>query len=213
MSSHGETVGRWPQFLGRRKKRVKVDLNIAPLMIPVAHGRHEKDLVVLHETVSRDAKGLADVLAVSRFMPTKGYGIHGIIDGEGNLAWDVFGDTHVLYHAASEGHMINSRAIGFELISRVMLDLPDNQRRFEWWWERNPLIDKLAKTLAYLHRVHRIPLQYSNAVQPGITTHWDVSKTFDVPGGHTDCWPRHKGGYFPVLRIVRRAQFFSKRGW
>lgn len=202
-------------------KQVKIDLNIAPLMEPVAHGRHKKTVVVLHETVSSDAKGLSDVLAVARYMPSNGLGIHGIIDGEGHLAWDVFGDTHVLYHTASNGGNINSYSVGIELVSRVMINYPDNRRRFEWWWQRDAQIDKCAKVLAYLHRTHGIPLEYTEAEPqgegdvpvPGITTHWQITKTYDVPGGHVDCWPKHKDGYFPALRVIHRARYFHKRGW
>lgn len=199
--------------LARPPKKVKVDLNIAPLMLPVSHGRHDKDMVVLHETVSPDYERFADILGVARYMPRHGLGIHGIVDGEGYLGWAVAGDTWLLYHTASEGGGVNTRSIGIEQVSRVMVAFPDNKRRFEWWWEREKQIDKVAKVLAYCHRVHDIPLRYSDGAEPGITTHWQVTRTFDVDGGHTDCWPRHLGGYYPVLRVIRRAQWFAKRGW
>lgn len=210
---------------GRKTKQVRVDLNIAPLMVPVAHGTHQKKLVVLHETVSPDYAGLTDILGVARYMPSKGLGIHGIIDGEGNLGWDVFGDKHILYHTDSSGSgvpagAVNTWSIGIELISKVMIDYPDNRRRYEWWWQRDRQIDKCAKVLAYLHRVHGIPLVYSDALrqsdgspEPGITTHWTVTKAYNVPGGHTDCWPKHMKGYFPVLRFIHRARYFAERGW
>ena len=194
-------------------RKVKVDLNIAPLMLPVAHGRHAKDMVVLHETVSPDYPGFADILGVARYMPRNGLGIHGIVDGEGNFAWDVYGDTHVLYHAASGHGGVNTRSIGIEQVSRVMVQFPDKQRRWEWWWQREAQIDKVAKVLAYLHRIHAIPLVYSLGRAPGVTTHWQVSKTFDVPGGHQDCHPRHLGGYYPALRVIHRAQYFYRRGY
>lgn len=199
-------------------RRVRVDLNTAALMKPRQHGIHKKDMVVLHETVSPDYAGLSDVLQTSRFLASKGLGIHGVVDGEGNLAWAVYMDAAVLWHVSStdpEGvsHGANSRSIGIEQVSRVMLDYPDNRRRFEWWWQRDRQIDKVAKVLAHCHRVHGIPLEYSNGDEPGITTHWSVSKTFDVSGGHVDCWPRHLGGYYPVLRVIHRARQFHRRGY
>ncbi len=194
-------------------RKVKIDLNIAPLMTPVAHGRHPKDMVVLHETVSPDYPGFADVLGVARYLPAQGYGIHGIVDSEGNLAWDVYGDTHVLYHTASNGGGVNTRSIGIEQISNVMIQYPDQQRRWVWWWQRNRQLDKVAKVLAYLQRTHAIPLQYSDGRAPGVTTHWSVTKTYGVAGGHVDCWPRHLGGYYPALRLLRRAQYYAKRGY
>lgn len=187
-------------------------------MLPVAHGRADrKDMVVLHETVSPDYQGLRDILSVARYMPSKGLGIHGIIDGEGNLAWNVFGETMILWHASSRdpngvSHGVNTRAIGIELVSNVMIKYPDRQRRFEWWWARNRQIEKLAKVLAYLHDVHHIPLRVSDGLLPGITTHYQVSKYWEVPGGHTDGWPRHLGGYFPLQRIVFRARQLAKKG-
>lgn len=199
-------------------KRVRVDLNTAAIMRNVQHGSHAKDMVVLHETVSPDVHGLADVLQVSRFLASKGLGIHGVVDGEGHLAWAVYLDAAVLYHCSStdpdgQSHGVNSRSIGIEQVSRVMLNYPDNRRRYEWWWQRDAQIDKVAKVLAHCHRVHKIPLEYSNGREPGVTTHWQVSKTYDVPGGHVDCWPKHLGGYYPVLRVIHRARYFYQRGY
>lgn len=194
-------------------RKIKVDLNIGSLMVPVAHGRHAKDMVVLHETVSGDYPGFQDILSVARYMPRNGLGIHAIIDKEGHLAWDVHGDTHLLYHCASNGGNINSRSIGIEQVSRVMIDRKDNLGRFRVWMERDRQLVKTAKLLAYLHRTHRIPLQYTEGRKPGITTHWQISKTYNVEGGHWDCWPRHKGGYYPVLYVVHLARHYHRLGY
>jgi hypothetical protein len=194
-------------------KTIPVDLNTAPLMRPVSGGTAAKSLVVLHETVSPDYAGLADILGVARYMPTQGYGIHGIIDADGNLGWALGMRDAILAHAASNGGGVNTRGIGIELISRVMLDKPDNLSRFQWWSNRDAQIDKLAKVLAFISRADGVPLRYSAGYDPGITTHWDVSHTFNVSGGHTDCFPRHKGGYFPVLRIIERARQFRAKGY
>lgn len=194
-------------------RAITVDLNIAPLMRPVAHGGHDKDMVVLHETVSRDYPGFADILSVATYMPTQGYGIHGVIDGEGYLAWAVDMRHAVLYHADSNDGGVNSRAVGIELVSRVMIDYPDNTRRFAWWWDRDRQIEKCAQLLAFISRADGVPLEYSDGTVPGVTTHWQVTKTFAVDGGHTDCWPRHAGGYFPVNRIIWRARQLKAKGY
>lgn len=199
-------------------KQIKVDLNIAPLMLPVQHGRHPKDMVVLHETVSPDYAGFTDLLSVARYMPRNGLGIHGIIDKEGFLAWSVFGETWILWHASSTdansvSHGVNSRAIGIELVSNVMQKYPDRERRFEWWWARSAQLEKTARVLAYLHRTQKIPLVVSDGGEPGVTTHFQVTKRWKVPGGHTDAWPKHLGGYFPLQRVIFRARQLVKRGY
>ena len=202
----------------RDSSRVKVDINIASLMLPVMHGRHAKDMVVLHETVSPDYTGFVDILSNARYLPANGLGIHGIVDAEGYLAWSVAMDTGILYHCDSRGpsgqsHGVNTRSIGIEQVSRVMLDYKAQDQRFRAWWKRNKEIDKVAQVLAYLHRTHNIPLTYSDGTKPGITTHWSVSKAYNVPGGHVDCWPHHLGGYYPVMHVIERARTFYKRGY
>lgn len=194
-------------------KKIPVDLNIAPQMWPVTHGTGDKRLVVLHETVSPDYPGFADILSVARYMPSQGYGIHGIIDGEGYLGWAMGLRDSVLYHTASNGGSVNTKSIGIELVSRVMLDKPDRQSRFQWWWNRDKQIEKLAQVLAFISRADGIPLVYSDGVADGITTHWQVTQTYKVPGGHTDCWPAHLGGYFPVNRIIWRARQLKAQGF
>lgn len=199
--------------MGAGRTKIKVDLNIAPLMLPVAHGRNPKDMVVFHETVSPDYKGFQDILGVARYMPSRGLGIHGIIDAEGYLGWAVLMEPSVLYHTASNNGGVNTRSIGIEMISRVMLDYPDNQRRFQWWWQRKRQLEKAAQVLAYLHRTQGIPLDYTVGNLPGVTTHWQITQTYKVAGGHVDAWPRHAGGYFPVNRIIYRARQLAKRGY
>lgn len=196
---------------------VTIDFNIGPLMLPVQHGRHPKDMVVLHETISPDYPGLRDILAVARYMPSQGLGIHGIVDSEGKFAWAVNMDTAILYHASSKdrrgvSHGVNTRSIGLELVSRVPQQSRDNRVRFAIWRLRNRQLEKTARVLAYLHRTHGIPLAYSDGSVPGVTTHYSVSKTWDVPGGHVDCWPKHHGGYFPALLVIYRARQLASKG-
>jgi len=96
----------------------------------------------------------------------------------------------------------------------VMIDKKDNVSRFTEWWERDKQLNRTAQVVAWWSHLYAIPLRYSDGRTPGVTTHWQVSKTFGVPGGHWDCWPKHKGGYFPVLRVIYRARHLQRRyGW
>ncbi len=192
-------------------------LNIAAEQADNVHGRADKDIIVLHETVSPDYPGWADVKQTSAYLDAKDYGIHGVVDLEGNVAWAHGLGTAVFWHTASSGAkgngLINTRAIGIELVSRVMLTAADNTQRWKIWWQRDRQIDATAKLLSWVANAHDIPLRVSDGTGPGITTHWQVTNTFGVIGGHVDCWPRHLGGYFPLLRTIERAKFFRKLGY
>ena len=187
--------------------------NIGPMMQSAVHGHADKSLVVLHETVSSDIEGWADVKNIAHYLDDKDYGMHGIIDKEGHIAWAYGLGDAIFYHAASGAGKVNTRGIGIELVSKVMLTDPDNTDRWRIWWERNAQIDATAKLLAWISRVHDIPLVDSDSSRPGITTHWEVTKKYGVSGGHTDCWPRHRGGYFPKLRIIERAKYLQGKGY
>lgn len=192
-------------------------LNIGPDQADNVHGRHKKDLIVLHETVSPDYRGWSDVEQTSSFLDNKNYGIHGIVDLEGHTAWAYSYGTALFYHASSYGRrgdgLVNTRGIGIELVSRVMLDEPDNLHRWRAWWRRNEQIEATAKLIATVARFHDIPLVINDSSSRGITTHWQVSNRWDVPGGHVDCWPKHLGGYFPLMRVLDRAQHYRSLGY
>ena len=187
--------------------------NMGPMMKSAVHGTHDKSLVVLHETVSSDIVGWSDVMSVAHYLDQKDYGMHGIVDKEGHIAWAYGLGEAIFYHAASGEGRVNTRGIGIELVSRVMLTAPDNTSRWKIWWERNAQINATAKLLAWVTRVHGIPLQYSRPDVPGVTTHWHVTRHYNVYGGHVDCWPRHLGGYFPALRIIERAKYYRGLGY
>jgi len=198
-------------YIGDMHVRIKVDLNIAPVVRDDIHGHADKSLIVLHETVSPNYPGLADLIQTSNYLDSKGLGVHGVTDIDGNLAWAVGERRAILYHAASGEGRVNTRSIGIEQVSRVMLDLPDNYSRWRKWWGQGKQIDILAQLLAFLSHTEGIPLRYSNASVPGITSHWDVSRTYNVPGGHWDCWPKHRGGYYPILRVIDEAVKYHRK--
>lgn len=181
------------------------------------HGRADKDMIVLHETVSPNYAGLADIKATSDYLDIKDYGIHGITDAEGHIAWALGLGNAIFYHTDSSGTkgngMVNSRAIGIEQVSRVMLNFPDNYSRLQQWLLLDKELRATAKLIACASKAHDIPLVTSDGSDPGITTHWLVTKTFGVQGGHTDCWPVNNGGYYPLSKVIQYAKLYKAAGW
>ncbi len=194
--------------------KLRIDLNIGPEQSDNCHGRAPKDLLVLHETVSPDYKGLADIRGVSQYLDAKDYGIHSIIDLEANFAWAYGLRDCVFWHTDSSGNKgsgrVNTRGIGLELISNVMLRSPKNSVRRAIWAARKAQLRKAAQLAATLNSLIGLPLDYSDGSKPGITTHWEVTQHYGVPGGHTDCWPVHRGGYFPALNIIYMARAYAR---
>jgi len=199
-------------------RKLKIDLNIGPAQLDNCHGMSsKKDILVLHETVSPDYKGLDDINGVSNYLDNKDYGIHSIIDLEGYFAWTLDLQDCIFYHTASSGTKgsgnVNTRGIGLELISNVMLQSPSNVVRRKIWAARKKQLRKAAQLAATLNTMINLPLVYSDGTKPGITTHWEVTHTFGVSGGHVDCWPIHQGGYFPALEVVYMARAYKKVGY
>jgi N-acetylmuramoyl-L-alanine amidase len=201
-----------------RLGKMKIDLDIGPDQADNCHGRSDgKDILVFHETVSPDYKGLADIRGVSNYLDEKDYGIHSIIDLEAHFAWAFGYRTCIFYHTLSSGTKgngnVNTRGIGLELISNVMTRSPDNRVRRAIWATRKAQLRKAAKLAATLNSQIDLPLKYSDGSQPGITTHWEVTHRFGVPGGHVDCWPVHRGGYFPIMEVIYMARAYKKAGY
>jgi hypothetical protein len=182
-------------------------LNTAPLMAAHIHGRHPKDLIVLHETVSPNVKGLADIVGVEDYLASKDYGIHGMTDADGNIAWAVGLGDAIFWQAGG----VNERSIGIEQVSNVMLQAADNATRRKIWQEMAPLdmkreLEATARLIAQLHTTWGIPLLYSDGDHPGVTSHWSVSQHHPESEGHTDCWPVHLGGYYPAFEVIALAK-------
>lgn len=180
-------------------------LNTAPLMRPHVHGRHPKDLIVLHETVSPNVPGLSDILAVAGYLAKKDYGIHGMTDNDGNVAWAVGLGNAVFWQCGG----VNARSIGIEQVSNVMTAATSNEARLLLWKAMAKEIDATARLLAQIHLSWGIPLVYSDGDHPGVTTHWSVSQHHPESEGHTDCWPVHLGGYYPALEVIARAKKYA----
>ena len=185
-------------------------MNIAEVQKDNVHGKHDKDMVVLHETISPNYEGWSDIIANSEYLDSINYGIHGITDGDGNIAWSLGLGTAIFYHTASSGSRgdgnVNTRSIGIEQVSRVPLDYSSNADRRLAWLRLDKELTATAKLIAAIARAHDVPLITSTGRDPGITTHWLVTQTFGVAGGHTDCWPVNNGGYYPLSEVIKRAR-------
>jgi hypothetical protein len=199
--------------------KLKIDLNIAAAQEDNIHGFSKKHGVVLHETISPNYPGLRDIISVSEFLDNKDYGIHSITDADGNIAHAKGLGEAIFYHTASSGYHGNGRAntftVGIEQISRVPLDYSDNYSRWMAWLRLNKELNATAKLIACLARAHDFPLELNqgDTRKPGIATHWEVSTYFGVDGGHVDCFPHHRGGYYPLLKVQSMAKGYYSRGW
>lgn len=179
--------------------------NTADYVRDNVHGRHSKDLVVLHETVSGDQRNLTDIISVENYLKKIGYGIHGMTDKEGNIAWAQGYGNAIFYHAGG----VNERSIGIEQVFRGASNKPGDRIL---WTARQAELKATAKLLAAIHNTWKIPLLYSNGDHPGVTSHWSVSQHHPESQGHWDCHPVHLGGYYPVLSVIKIARWIALTG-
>jgi len=193
-------------------RRPGVDVDLRPFFRGEEHGHARKTLIVLHETVSHNRPGTGDVAGVAGFMDATGLEIHGIVDAEGHSAW-CFDPTAIYDHAASGAGRVNTRAIGFELVSEIPFERSKARRRGLWEHEsRRRQLDTVARWIAWLaQELDTVPLRFSQSDRPGITTHWNVSRRYLGGRGHWDCHPTHQGGHFPALYVVHKAQQLTRR--
>ena len=177
-------------------------VNTSAIMHDHVHGYHDKDLVVLHETISPDAPGLKDIWAVERYLADKDYGIHGMTDLEGNIAWTAGLGRAVFWQAGG----VNERSVGIEQVST-------GDTSGAYWIGRNKELRATAKLLAAIHNTWKIPLVFSDGHTPGVTGHWCVSQWSPASKGHTDVHPRHLGGNYPLLSVIQVARAYAKLGY
>lgn len=186
--------------------RPSVEVDLRPYFKTEHGGHNAKSIIVAHETVSHNVRGVSDIRGVASYIDSIGLEIHGIIDKERNTGWSY--DRRACYdHAASGRCLINTKSVGFELVSEIPMLKTNEARKAAWLaQDRRGQLDEFARWIAWLSTVERIPLRYSPGNISGVTTHWSVSKTCLGGEGHWDCKPIHMGGHFPILYVVSKAQ-------
>lgn len=182
--------------------------NIHDQMLSAVHGYSTKRRIILHETVSEDIPGWRDIENNAGYLDRIDYGMHGLNDAEGNVAWANGLGKAIFWQAYGD----NTYGIGIEQVSNVMLRSPSNPVRRAIWVAREPQLRSTAKMIACIARAHSIPIRYSyNASVPGVCSHWDVSQKSG--GSHWDCWPYHRGGYYPIKMVISMAAAYYAAGW
>lgn len=190
-------------------------MNIASVQADNVHSRAKKRHLIYHETVSPDQPGWSDILANSDYLDRMDYGIHGLTDAEGHLAWAYGLGNAVFWQAGG----MNTTGIGIENVSRVMLQSPSNVVRRAIWAARTKQLQGLAKLSAAVCRAQDIPIKaavWDHAHQrftDGILSHYQVSQHYPTSKGHTDCWPVHLGGYFPMYQVIYMAKGYYAAGY
>lgn len=179
------------------------------------HGTSDKDLLVLHETVSPDIKGMGDINGVVAYLDKIGYGIHGMVDKEGHKAWAYGLGEAIFYHAGG----VNTRSCGIELVSLIpaMIEkrIITKEQGWNMWLDRRAQLVSTAQMISAWHNTdpRRRPLKRSNGNQPGVCSHWDVSQRHTESLGHWDCQPHDKGGHFPLGHVIEMAQGYAHYGY
>lgn len=194
---------------------IKINLNTHDLMKPHVHGHHEKEIIVLHETVSPDINGMADILANENYLASIDYGLYACIDKQGYIAAARGLENAVFWTQGGE----NERGIGIELVSPIPALLEKGAITKEdaegIWKARKIQLNRAAALCAALSHKFNIPLRYDHSCHPnkGICGHWNVSQLHPESEGHTDCWPlQEKGGYFPINFVIWRARYYKGQG-
>ncbi len=161
-----------------------------------------KDLVVLHETVSSDAPGFTDIDGVESYLASKDYGIHGMTDAEGNIAWAAGLGSAIFWQCGG----VNERSMGIEQVSTA-------DTSGSYWINRQKELRATAKLLAAIHNTWGIPLTFSLGHTPGVTGHWCVSQWAPASEGHRDVHPKHLGGNYPILSVIAVAKTYALAGY
>lgn len=194
--------------------KLKIDLNTHDMMLSAVHGYHDKELIVFHETVSPDIRGMADIKGNAEYLDRLGYGLYGCVDREGFIAAALGLGKAVFYTQGGE----NERGIGIELVSPIPGLLEQRvitKHEAETLWKGRLLqLQSASRLAACLSAAHDIPLSYVSSCHPdkGVCAHWNVSQKHPQSEGHTDCWPIQADGYFPINYIIYHARQFLADG-
>jgi hypothetical protein len=191
--------------------------DLAPIFENHTNGFHDKVLAVLHETVSHDVAGWGDIINVAKYLAGEKYAIHGMTDLEGHMGWA----RHLGRAEFSHAGGVNDIAVGIEQVSWIpyLLKTVAITKTQAWhiWLNRERQLEATAKLLAAWHNSDKKnhPLRYvdGDGEHEGVTSHWNVSNHFPASQGHTDCWPHHEGGYYPILVVIQKAVAYANQGY
>lgn len=185
------------------------------LMAPHVHGTHAKDMMVLHETISHDVSGIGDIMGVEEDLARRDYGIHGMNDQEGHMAWAHGLVLALFYHAGG----VNERACGIEQVSfipsLIQAKTITREQGYKMWLARSKQLMATAEMISawHLQNPTQRPLKRSNGNQPGVCSHWDVSQHHAESEGHWDCQPHDKGGHYPIGHVIEMAKGLTHFGY
>lgn len=155
------------------------------------HGLNARRVIVLHSTESHDRPGTDDVKGILTYLEDKDYGVHYVVDGDGNIGRGAYHDD-LVYHCKGA----NSYAIGIEMIGQAKWSTKN------WLWfadgKQRKQLRAVAHLVAHIADRESIPLMLS-------TTH-GVARHADFPeGGH---WDPGKG--FPMGYVLKRARMLKR---
>lgn len=142
--------------------------------------------IVLHSTEGHDRPGVSDIRGVNSYLRNKGYGVHVVIDGEGNQLKGANWSDRVSHCKGA-----NSTHVGIEMIGFA------RWRTKDWIWmgkTKRRQLEAVAQTIAYLCDHLDIPIKIDR--QHGISTH-----AMHPEGGHWDPGPG-----FPIGYVMKRAK-------
>lgn len=154
-----------------------------------SHGVNTRQGIVLHSTESHDRPGLSDINGIISYLNGKGYGIHYVVDGSGNIGQGAY-HRNLVYHCKGA----NATHIGIEMIGQAKWTTK------QWLW--NPIgsgkrqrkqLAAVAHLIAYICDREAIPIR--------LNADYGVSRHSDHPaGGHWDPGPG-----FPIGYVLKRA--------
>jgi len=192
-------------------------LHIEKTQQPHAHGWHDKHMLVLHETVTKDMPGLNDIVLVEKELASRDYGIHGMNDAEGNMAWAYNCGLAVFWHAGG----VNLVSCGIEQVSLIPALIANGtitrEQGYKYWLARTLQLTATAKMIAAWHNTvpKERPIRYCDGSgnHPGVTSHFNVSQHHPESQGHWDCQPHDQGGHYPLGHVIQLAQSMVSFGY
>lgn len=149
-------------------------------------GENSRRGILLHSTESHDRPGTTDVRGVNSYLRDKGYGVHYVVDGEGNVLRGAY-HKDLVYH----GKGANVTTIGIEMVGFARWTTKD------WLWmgtTKRKQLQRVAELIAYICDQEGIAIRM--AKDNGISLHSQWPE-----GGHTD-----PGKGFPSGYVLKQAK-------